>query len=150
MDARKILFPTDLSDSSDAARELATALARDTGATLIIAHVVEPAPHSADFGFGGQGAEAVDDAVSKEQLEKVLPTDPNVRATHCLLHGSPVQEIVKYAEDEDVDMIVIGTHGRRGLFRVLMGSVAEGVVRKADCPVLTIKMPSRVADETPD
>lgn len=148
MNARKVLFATDFSENSDAARELATTLARDTGATLVIAHVVEPPPHSADFGFGGQGAELVDSAQSNADLEKVLPTDPRVSCTHRLLHGSPVQEIVKCAEEENVDIVVIGSHGRRGLFRMLMGSVAEGVVRKASCPVLTIKMPSRVADES--
>ena len=148
MNARNVLFPTDFSDSSEAARELATALARDTGATLVIAHVVEPPPHSADFGFGGQGAEIVDANLAQEELESVLPTDPMVSCTHRLLHGSPVQEIVRCAEEEGVDIIVIGSHGRRGLFRMLMGSVAEGVVRKATRPVLTIKMPSRVADES--
>lgn len=146
MNARKILFPTDFSGSSDAAREFATALARDTGATLLIAHVVEPAPHSADFGLGGEGAEAVDEAVSQKQLEKVMPTDPQVRYEHRLLHGSAVPEIVQCAADEDVDLVVIGSHGRRGLLRMVMGSVAEGVVRKADCPVLTVKVPSQVAE----
>jgi len=65
-----------------------------------------------------------------------------VRFEHKLLVGDPASAIVEAAEEENVDLIVLGTHGRTGLTRLLMGSVAENVVRKAKCPVLTVKHPS--------
>ena len=72
-------------------------------------------------------------------LSEVVPTDPAVGYEHRLLIGSPATSIVQLAEREGVDMIVMPTHGRTGLVRLLMGSVAEEVVRKAKCPVLTVK-----------
>ena len=72
-------------------------------------------------------------------LLAVLPTDAAVGYEHRLLVGHPATAIVYLAEKEKVDLIVMPTHGRTGLLRVLMGSVAEGVVRKAKCPVLTVK-----------
>jgi nucleotide-binding universal stress UspA family protein len=74
-------------------------------------------------------------------LQAVVPTQPNVPYEHRLVTGDPAAEIVRVADDEHVDMIVLGSHGRSGLRRLLMGSVAEVVVRKAPCPVLTFKQP---------
>jgi len=68
-----------------------------------------------------------------------VPTDPAVPYEHHLLIGNPATAIVHLAETENVDLIVLPTHGRTGLMRLLMGSVAEEVVRKARCPVLTVK-----------
>lgn len=140
MQARKILFPTDLSTNSNEGLRWATALARDSGAQLIIAHVEEP-----PVAYGGGelylGAEAGATEELRQALVKVLPTDPAVRFEHKLLVGDPASAIVDLAESENVDLIVMSTHGRRGLTRVLMGSVAEVVVRRAKCPVLTVKQP---------
>jgi len=72
-------------------------------------------------------------------LSKVVPTDLSVGYEHRLMIGTPAGAIVHMAEKEGVDMIVMPTHGRTGLLRMLMGSVAEEVVRKAKCPVLTVK-----------
>lgn len=139
---KKVLLATDFSEHSNAARQFATVLARDSGATLLIAHVIEPPPHSADAGFGGYKVVAEDEATVERQLLDVVQTDPKVDWSHKLLHGAPAQEIVKYAAEEGADMIVIGSHGRRGLMRMLLGSVAENIVRSAKCPVLTIKQPT--------
>lgn len=140
MKADKILFPTDFSESSDAALRYATVLARDTGAELIIVYVHEPA---AAYGAGDMVVDVglADDEGLKQQLAAVVPTDPNVTHRHELLHGDPIGEIVRLASEEKADMIVMGTHGRTGFTRLLMGSVAEAVVRRADCPVLTVKHP---------
>jgi len=73
-----------------------------------------------------------------------VPSDPSVSFEHKLLAGDPAAAIVEAADQENVDLIVLGTHGRTGLTRLLMGSVAENVVRKAKCPVLTVKHPSAV------
>lgn len=133
MKANKILVPTDFSHTGDAALEMATALARDTGAILLIVHADEPPmldPATEDL---------------RKMLHKIEPTDPAVRYEHRLLIDDPAHAIVRLAKDEDVDMIVMGTHGRTGLSRMLMGSVAEAVVRRAECPVLTYKRPAKKA-----
>ena len=77
-----------------------------------------------------------------EQLEKVRPTVPTVKFERHYLKGSPVVEILTFAADENIDLIVMASHGRTGIPRLLMGSIAEGVMRKAQCPVLVVKQPS--------
>jgi nucleotide-binding universal stress UspA family protein len=140
MKAKKILFPTDFSHCSDAALEYAATLARDTGATLLIVHVEE---HPLAYGGGEMyyGAPEPDSATLRDMLSKVVPKNGGVKYEHRLLMGEPAQAIVDFASSEGVDLIVMGTHGRTGLRRLLMGSVAEVVVRKAPCPVLTFRAP---------
>jgi len=140
MHAKKILYPTDFSKSSDAGMHVATALARDTGAKLLIVHVEEP---PAAYGGGEMyyGLPEPDLEAIQRMLKNVTPTDPNVRFEQRLVTGDPAGEIVRLAKDENVDMIVMGTHGRTGLRRLLMGSVAEAIVRRAHCPVFTFKEP---------
>jgi universal stress protein A len=75
------------------------------------------------------------------RLFKVVPKCFDGQCEHYLLEGEPAREVVQFAEREHVDLIVLGTHGRTGLARVLMGSVAENVVRRAPCPVLVVKQP---------
>lgn len=136
--AKKILFPTDFSHTGDAALAMATALARDTGATLIITHVEEPTNVYA----GGEFYYGIPNPPTEElrrMLSEVKPTDPAVVYEHRLLTGDPAATIVRCADEENVDLIVMGTHGRTGIVRVLMGSVAESVVRRANCPVVTYK-----------
>jgi len=138
MNAHKILYPTDFSTLGQTALELATSLARDRGAKLLIVHVEEPLTA---YG-GGEFYYGIDEPDRKElrrMLSEVVPTDPLVGYEHRLLIGSPASGILHVAEREGVDMIVMPTHGRTGLMRLLMGSVAEEVVRKASCPVLTVK-----------
>jgi universal stress protein A len=140
MQAEKILFPTDFSRTGDAALHLATVLAKESGATLLIAHVVEPT----NAYTGGEFYYGIPEP-SNEELERMLgeltPHDPAVPFERRLVFGSPASALIKLAEDEHVDMIVMGTHGRSGLSRVLMGSVAELIMRGARCPVLTYKAP---------
>jgi universal stress protein A len=143
MKANKILFPTDFSAFGQEALRWATALARDTGATLIIAHVEEP-----PMAYGGGEmyfpAEEGNRDELRRALVKIVPADSGVPFEHKLLVGDPASAIVEAAEQENADLIVLGTHGRTGLTRLLMGSVAESVVRNAKCPVLTVKHPSPV------
>jgi universal stress protein A len=145
MRLNKILYPCDFSAAGQAALETATALARDHGAKLLVIHVQEPA-----VAFGGgelyAGIPEVDEEELRRTLLEVKPTDDRVAVEHRLLLGSPAATIVRTAEEERVDMIVMSTHGRTGLSRVLMGSVAEEVVRKAKCPVVTVKGAVRVAE----
>jgi len=140
MNARKILFPTDFSHTGDAAMNLAASLARDWGAKLIVAHVEEP-----PLAYGGgemyYGMPEPRTADLAKMLEEVVPGEP-VACEHRLITGEPSEAILRLAEAESVDLIVMGTHGRTGLSRFLMGSVAEAVVRGAKCPVLTLKQPA--------
>ena len=138
MNAKKILFPTDFSTSSDAGLRHATALARESGAMLLIVHV-EEAPIAYGGGEMYYGLPNPDHAAIREMLQAVTPTSPGVSYEHRLIVGDPAAEIVRLAGQEGVDLIVMGTHGRTGLKRMLMGSVAEAVVRRASCPVLTFK-----------
>lgn len=140
MNVKKILFPTDFSDASDAGLHYATALARDTGAQMLIVHVEEP---PAAYGAGEMYyvVPESDESALRERLKTVVPTDAAVAYTHRLVTGDPATQIVHLAEEEGVDLVVMGTHGRTGLARLLIGSVAEAVVRRAPCPVLTLKQP---------
>jgi len=138
MTGRTILLPTDFSSASDAALPHATALARQNGARLLIVHVEEP-----PLAYGGgelyYGLPEPSSERILKMLEDVKPSDPSVPYTHRLTMGDPAGEVVRIAEDEGAEMIIIGTHGRTGMTRLLMGSVAEAIVRRAPCPVLVYR-----------
>ncbi len=138
MAQKTILFPTDFSHASDAALVHAEALAKQQGARLLIVHVEEP---PLAYG-GGELYYGIPEPSSErilEMLEDVKPADAAVPFTHRLTMGDPAGEVVRLAEEEHADMIVLGTHGRTGLTRLLMGSVAEAIVRRAPCPVLVYR-----------
>jgi universal stress protein A len=138
MDYKKILFATDFSPASETALRTATSLARDSGALLLIAHIEElPMPYAGGEMYFAQ-PEYPNPEV-KKMLDAVVPPDKSVRYEHRLVMGTAADDIVRVADEEGVDLIVIGTHGRTGLMRVLMGSVAESVMRLATCPVMTVK-----------
>jgi universal stress protein A len=144
---KKILFPTDFSHTGDAALELATSLARQRGATLMIVHVEEPpAAYGGGEMYYGMPDPATEDL--EKMLSEIVPTDPQVPHEHRLITGDPAIAIARLAEQEDAELIVMGTHGRTGLLRLLMGSVAEAVVRRAPCPVLTLKQPHESSEQT--
>lgn len=138
MPAKTIVFPTDFSTASDAALVHAAALARQSGARLLIVHVEEP-----PLAYGGgelyYGLPEPSSERILKMLEDVKPGDPTVPFTHRLTMGDPAAEIVRIAGDENAEMIVLGTHGRTGITRLLMGSVAEAIVRRAPCPVLVYR-----------
>jgi nucleotide-binding universal stress UspA family protein len=138
MNYKKILFATDFSPASETALKYATSLARDSGALLLIAHIEElPMPYAGGEMYFAQ-PEYPNPEV-KKMLDAVVPPDKSVKYEHRLIMGTAADDIVRVADEEGVDLIVIGTHGRTGLMRVLMGSVAESVMRLATCPVLTVK-----------
>lgn len=149
MSDRTVLLPTDLSPQSNVALEYATILARDADARLLILHVEEPL-----MNYGGGEAYFPPSEPNTQAIEKalraVVPSDSRVRYEHRLALGSPADTILNVAREEDADMIVMSTHGRTGLKRFLMGSVAEVVVREANCPVLTVKVhaPSQPGSES--
>ena len=124
---KKILYPTDFSSYSNQAYFHAVGLAETYGATLTVVYVHTP---------GGPG----DKAHWQAQLEQVRPANPKIPVSHVLLEGDPAAEIARFAADAGIDVIVIGTHGRTGLDRLVIGSVAEKVMREAPCSVLVVKL----------
>ena len=136
MNAQKILFATDFSEASDAAFEQAVSLAHDCHATLLIVHVHQPLLY---YGEGAMYPLPDSETEELRQLREMRVADPKVHCEHYQLRGDPAREIVRFADQEHADLIVVGSHGRRGLKRMLMGSVAEDVVRHAHCPVYTVK-----------
>lgn len=147
MQAKVIVFPTDFSTLSDAGLQHATALAKDTGARLLILHVEEP---PAAYGGGEMyyGIPEPNQEALRQMLANVKPSDPGVPYEHRLVIGDPATEIVEAAKQVGADMIVMSTHGRTGLGRLLMGSVAEAVVRRSPCPVFTFKVPATAGAKT--
>jgi nucleotide-binding universal stress UspA family protein len=132
---QKILYATDFSSYSNQAYFHAVALAENHGASLTVLFVL-PSNWSGD--------EGEDRDYWRQQLEQIRPLDPGIRVRHVLLDGDPAAEIVRYAQEMNMDLIVMGTHGRSGLERLLMGSVAEKVMRQATCSVLVVKLPRGV------
>jgi nucleotide-binding universal stress UspA family protein len=153
MNVKRILFATDFSESSSAALEYASRLAGDMRALLYIVHVDELLDISVPSIPGIEGGYFYDLPWDKDRhevrdrLSKIAPTVSGVAFEHCYLVGSPLTEILKFAVRQQVDLIVMGSHGRTGISRLLMGSVAEGVVRGAKCPVLIAKQPTTVPED---
>lgn len=144
---KKILCPSDFSENAQYALQYAIHLmSKDDEATLYMIHVVD----NRVFDYNGPIYEqepyitkiALDQS-TREQLEKKLlaeiPEEIQNRVETIISFGIPFLEIIKSARDKNVDLIVIGTHGRTGIAHMLIGSVAEKVVRKAPCPVLSVK-----------
>jgi universal stress protein A len=139
-DITTIIVPTDFSYTSDAALGYARMLAARFGASLHLLHVVdEPGSWSEVYAAIPeiQLRLSADAARRLEAIAACLP--PPLHATSAVVCGAPVPTIVKVAETKGADLIVMGTHGRRGMGHLLLGSVAERVVRLAPCPVMTVR-----------
>jgi nucleotide-binding universal stress UspA family protein len=144
---KNILVATDFGEASEAALAYGRALARNFGARLHVMHVV-----GNTLAFAGAEGYAYDAGELQGEMEEsarktlaALIRDDDRRElkaeTVLRVSGTPALAIVSYARDANVDLIVMGTHGRGGMAHVLMGSVAEKVVRTAPCPVLTVRHP---------
>ena len=140
LDIRTILHPTDFSEPAMYAFGLARALAKHTGAELVVAHVA-PARHR---------PRRSDRRERYEALRRLTNVDPTVRMHPLLLEGDAASRIVWSAVEQDCDLIVMGTRGRTGLGRLLLGSVASAVRRDAPCPVMAVQLPNRAGWELPD
>jgi len=135
-----ILHPTDFSEHSQYAFALACALARDYGARLVVLHVVTVPVVVYGEGVVPPNPEEVR-AKARDQLTRLQVPHGDVRAERQLEDGDAHEATLRVAQEIQADLIVMGTHGRTGLGRLVMGSVAEQVVRKATCPVLTVRRP---------
>ena len=147
-----ILFPTDGSDASLGALDHALELAGTYDATLHVLYVVDTSYSYGDFDGAAVDLTPVFEALREEgerTIERVeeRAADAGVDVVGATREDSAVhRSIVEYAEEADVDLIVMGTHGRRGLNRWLLGSVTERVVRAADAPVLTVRTSAESRD----
>ena len=143
MTLKKILVPTDFSECSAAALRYGIELAHTFDATLHLLHVVED-PNTTPWAVEGFPLSLVDvlerfqDESRKRLLASVPAADLDRVVVSCPI-AAPVPEILRYAQDESIDLIVMGTHGRGFVAHALIGSVAERVVRRAPCPVLTVR-----------
>lgn len=143
---RSILHPTDFSDSSKAAFTFACALARDYGARLTVVHVKPPPINPSGVMAAPPIDPDIDPAEVRRQLDEIQAPDSKISLDRVMLVGDEAGEIVHLAAENGYDLIIMGTHGRSGLARMLMGSVAEKVLRKAHCPVVTVKQPFKGAE----
>jgi nucleotide-binding universal stress UspA family protein len=144
MKIKSILFATDLSDQSTAALDYASNLAASFAATLHIVYVddlEDLVAKSAAYPYPSFLTSA-DRSQVKAELQGVTPTVASVTCVHHFVEGVPSARICALAEQEHVDLIVMSSHGRTGLSRLMLGSVAENVLRHALCPVLIVKQSS--------
>lgn len=144
----RILIPTDGSEQASAAIDEGIEMAKQHDATVHAVYVVEPIPlgryPSGMEAAGKEWGDVVDE--QKGEGEQALATiaergeAAGVDVVESIEYGKPSQEIIEYVDEHDVDAIVMGTHGRSGVDRLVIGSVAEKVVRKSEVPVLTVRM----------
>jgi universal stress protein A len=150
---KHILVPHDFGETSSAAVTYAIALARNFDAAITFLHVGDSANTAFETEFPIGLEDALRDAVRERLLKIVTPQEQREFAPQFAVRpGNPAVEIVRYAETQKVDLIVMGTHGRGLVGHVVMGSVAEKVVRTAPCPVLTVRNPTHsfvVPEEVP-
>ncbi len=153
IDVKRILFPTDFSESAEHAKTYACDLANRFDAQLHTIHIIHNAALEVpDFGMGlafpayvenlpKQRQELIQAAL--ESLKKGMAeiTSLEKEVIFEVQFGMPFTSILEYATKHEIDMIVLGTHGRTGLSHVLLGSVAERVIQRASCPVLTVRLP---------
>jgi nucleotide-binding universal stress UspA family protein len=146
IDLHRILVPTDFSKHSENALAYASAFAEKFNAELYLLHVVQDlalfVPEAVSAAPVAPPVEQLTSAV-REALDRIIDKHQLSRFTvHAeVREGSPFYEIIRFARETDIDLIIMGTHGHSGLVHVLLGSVAEKVVRKAPCPVLTVRHP---------
>lgn len=148
---KKVLVPIDFSDYSKSALKYAVNFAKSFNAEIILVYVVEPVIYPPDFSMGQIAMPSINaewDDRAKDELQKLAKSDitgaGNVKT--IIKTGKPFVEIIETAKEEDVDLIIIATHGHSGVEHILFGSTAEKVVRKAPCPVLTLREPIKGYD----
>ena len=147
---RKILHPTDFSDLSQAALHYAADMAHDHGGRLLILHAVETlGPENVTYGDVSRLQPAAYRQRLWDDLHKVKPPRSDIEVEYLLSEQAPAAAIVQVAAEKAIDLIVMASHGRTGLRRLLMGSVAEKVLRAAHCPVLVVKTPAAALKAAP-
>lgn len=144
---RRVLFPTDFSEYAEHAWSYGLTFAKEFGAEVHLLHIVTPPPRLTEayaVNFDPEGLVQALRAEATAALEKLAQAakDHGLACHTEIRVGVDFREIITYATTQGIDLIVMATHGRTGLAHALLGSVTEKVVRKAPCPVLTVKHPS--------
>lgn len=139
----RILIPTDGSDPAKPAVEMALRLAKTHGATLHILFIVDQPTSVSGIGEGFSGLDNLLDAIEEEGHQATdaiakQARDRDIETTTTVRRGNPPEDILTYANEHNIDVIIMGTHGRTGVKRALLGSVTEDVVRHSEIPVLTV------------
>jgi len=142
----KVLVPIDFSDYSKNALRYATQFAKQFSAKMFLVYVVEPVIYPADFSMGQVAIPSTDIDLQKraeEELKNLAKNfiDPAIEVETIIKTGKPFVEIIETASEKDADLIIMATHGHTGVEHLLFGSTAKKVVRKAPCPVLTLREP---------
>jgi nucleotide-binding universal stress UspA family protein len=144
LEIKTVLHPTDFSRSAEQAFRFAVSLARQHRAKLILMHVAQrPVSNVGGMPVIPPPGPAIDFASLDAQLKDAAAHLADLQIETKAVAGQPAEQIVAAARELKADIVVIGSHGRSGLARALMGSVAEHVVRHAACPVLTVKTPAK-------
>ncbi len=142
IDLKRILVPTDFSETSAAALRYAIELSRRFHAHLCLLNVPDHPGEAAEAEYPIGLFETMQNAAHDRLRSLLTPREAADLNPECAMRiGHAADEIVRYAQEHAIDLIVMGTHGREGMSRVLLGSVAEKVVRRAGCPVLTVHCP---------
>lgn len=138
---QKILCPIDFSAPSRNALRYANEFAKAMNAKITVLHVIQPQPIAADVNVPYVPLEIELEKNAREDLEHLVSkeVDKSVLVEQVLAFGLPSDCVIEQARKENVDLIILGTHGRSGISRLLMGSTAENVIRHATCPVLVVK-----------
>lgn len=133
---KRILCPVDFADPIESVNQFASLMATTFEAMICYLYCGTP-----DLAFGKREFDELkkEEDEDLQKLKMIKPKCPDVRAVYQIEFGPPAECIVDYASRNDFDLIVLGTHGRKGIGRMFMGSVAEDVIRRADCPVIAIK-----------
>lgn len=142
MSPTRILCPVDFGKSTAMIVEQAVTLARARGLTLMLLHVREVPPADTGEGMLYGGLPADDPRAVESNLRSLVSAELTPPAEFRTASGKPADEILRVAKEDGAALIVMGTHGRSGMMRLLMGSVAEQVLRRAECPVLIVKAPA--------
>jgi nucleotide-binding universal stress UspA family protein len=145
---KTLLHPTDFSEAAEHALRMAVGLARDYHARLILMHAVEPPVYYGELGVSFVPTEEYRET-AQERVDALVGSDPKVTIESVVTEGIASAEILRVATDRHCDLIVLGSHGRTGIGRVLMGSVAEEVARRSPCPVLIVRAPHEIPLDDP-
>ncbi len=145
-DIKNILVTTDFSNNSQVAFPKAIALAKKFDASILLLHVIQPVITPSEYTWGVQPVELQKEHENncqmalEKQIKQFFPSD--LKISSRLVHGIPFKEIIDISRQENIDLIVLSTHGLSGLSHIIFGSTAEKVVRKSTCPVLVVRDPS--------
>lgn len=143
---KKVIVPIDFSDFSKNSLRYSINFTRCFNAELILIYVVEPVIYPPDFSMGQIAVPSIDvemDKKASEELRKLAKTEipPDIKVRTIVKTGKPFVEIIETAAEENADLIIISSHGHSGMEHILFGSTADKVVRKAPCPVLSLREP---------